>query len=97
VKRLDHENNGNLSPFLFQWVDANIGKSIVNKFDMSQDYPTLVVVKPTKKVYRPFVGAWNENSIKTWLDIVAAGRFAVWDYKGDFKLSPMEKSPRDEL
>ncbi|CAM0136133.1 hypothetical protein VKS41_005474 [Umbelopsis sp. WA50703] len=97
VKRLDHENNGNLSPFLFQWVDANIGKSIVNKFDMSQDYPTLVVVKPTKKVYRPFVGAWNENSIKTWLDIVAAGRFAVWDYKGDLKLSPMEKSPRDEL
>lgn len=97
LKKLEHDKNGNMSPFLFQWVDSELGSDLVSKFDMSQDFPTLVVVKPSKNVYRPYVGAWNEVSIKTWLDIVAHGRLPVWDYKGEPQIKTADKAPRDEL
>jgi protein disulfide-isomerase A6 len=98
LKKLENDKNGRLSPFLFQWVDSELGQDIISKFDMSQDYPTLVVVKPTKHLYRPYVGAWSEIGIKAWLDLISAGRLPVWDYKGDPQIKVAASQPaRDEL
>jgi len=97
IKKLEHERNGRLSPFLFQWVESELGQDIVSKFDMSQDYPTLVAVKPTKNLYRPYVGAWSEVSIRAWLNMISNGKLPVWDYKGDPQIKAASQPTRDEL
>jgi protein disulfide-isomerase A6 len=97
IKKLEHERNGRLSPFLFQWVESELGQDIVSKFDMSQDYPTLVAVKPTKNLYRPYVGAWSEVSIRAWLNMISNGKLPVWDYKGDPQIKAASQPARDEL
>ncbi|KAI8579575.1 hypothetical protein K450DRAFT_241645 [Umbelopsis ramanniana AG] len=97
IKKAEHDKNGRLSPFLFQWVESELGQDIVSKFDMSQDYPTLVAVKPNKNLYRPYVGAWSDVSIRAWLDMISNGRLPVWDYKGDPQIKAASQPARDEL
>ncbi|KAI8342571.1 hypothetical protein BC941DRAFT_413150 [Chlamydoabsidia padenii] len=95
-----HEQNTN-ELFRFGWMTSDKAADIIQQLDLVQDYPGLFILHPSKQLYRPYIGAWDNKSITRWLGQIASGRVQAFTFSGDLKLSediPKQDKPiRDEL
>ncbi|KAF7722282.1 protein disulfide isomerase (PDI) protein [Apophysomyces ossiformis] len=81
--------------FRFGWMAENKASSIIDKLDLVRDFPTLFIIHPGKKLYRPYIGAWDKSSISKWLEHISTGKIQTWPYQGELSVS--DKQWRDEL
>ena len=88
--------NDNSQLYRFFWISDTKASDIVEKLDLVADYPTLFIVHPAKKLYRPYVGAYEEKGIARWLDQVVSGRIQAWPFEGKLKIQDTSRV-RDEL
>ncbi|KAI7850118.1 hypothetical protein BDC45DRAFT_519048 [Circinella umbellata] len=88
--------NDNSQLYRFSWISDTKASDIVEKLDLVADYPTLFLVHPSKKLYRPYIGAYEEKAISRWLDQVATGRIQAWPFEGKLKIQDTRRV-RDEL
>lgn len=88
------------------WIDAARADKIIDKLDIVRDFPAMVVIHPGKKMYRPFIGAWEEEGVGRWLEDVRGGRVRSWSYEGTIEVVEVEvenekveegKKGKDEL
>ncbi|KAG0004863.1 protein disulfide isomerase (PDI) protein [Entomortierella chlamydospora] len=85
------------------WMDA-LDKRVVNfmnQFQLSSDIPGLLLVKPGRKAYAPFMGQFDFEGIQEWLSGLSNGRTRAFVYSFDVQLaeskSESAKKPKDEL
>ncbi|RUS28945.1 hypothetical protein BC938DRAFT_481246 [Jimgerdemannia flammicorona] len=64
-------------------IDASRVDKIINKFDIPADFPALVVMRLGKKMYRPFIGACEEQDVQKWLEDIMGGRIGSWKFEGE--------------
>ena len=58
----------------FAWTNAiSHGSQLIKDFGVSDMFPSLMVIDPTKKQYSLLRTAFDEKSITTWLDIFLSG------------------------
>ncbi|KAI8075130.1 hypothetical protein BC940DRAFT_229939 [Gongronella butleri] len=100
MKKLN--DNASTSPlFRFGWVRSSQARELMNKLDLVDDFPGLVIVHSSKQLYRPFIGAWDEQSVSRWLSQIASGRLSAYPYSGELAIlsseEPRQERVRDEL
>ncbi|KAI9025105.1 hypothetical protein CLU79DRAFT_746284 [Phycomyces nitens] len=91
-----NEANSNPPLFRFGWISDSKAAQIMDKLDLVHDFPTLFILHPGKKLYRPYIGAWDQAKIKKWLGDISSGKVSAWPYQGVLSISN-EKQWRDEL
>ncbi|KAI3641461.1 hypothetical protein MIR68_000591 [Amoeboaphelidium protococcarum] len=66
------------------WTFGNtesVQKNIINKFGLASDLPTAFVIKPSKKVYKPYIGAFDAKSLVDWIvKDLTSSRSKVYPY-----------------
>ncbi|KAI3631222.1 hypothetical protein MIR68_010712 [Amoeboaphelidium protococcarum] len=66
------------------WAFGNtegVQKNIINKFGLASDLPTAFVIKPSKKVYKPYIGAFDAKSLVDWIvKDLTSSRSKVYPY-----------------
>lgn len=79
VKKAAHDKK---MPFNILWLNALTESKLLNTFNLSDQFPSLLVISPTKKVFRPFTGGFDEQSIIDFLEETskARGRFFKFDF-----------------
>lgn len=84
----------------YGWIHADQASEITNTLQLSQDYPSIFIIHPSKKLYKNYVGSWSEKNLQQWLTQVASGRINAWGYQGDLKISekpaPVEEEEIEE-
>ena len=60
--------------FRFMWVDGIKYHKFCEDFGKGEDLPSMVVLSPLKKVFTPFVGAFEEESMRSFLGKVTHGK-----------------------
>ncbi|KAI9267972.1 hypothetical protein BDA99DRAFT_504531 [Phascolomyces articulosus] len=88
--------NDNSQLYRFGWIRDTKASEIVEKLDLVADYPTLFLVHPAKKLYRSYVGAFEEKAIGRWLDQVASGRIQAWPFEATLSIQDTVRA-HDEL
>ncbi|KAK4512730.1 uncharacterized protein ATC70_003436 [Mucor velutinosus] len=73
--------------FEYGWIHANQSKEIINTLQLSEDYPSIFIVHPSKNLFRNYVGSWSEDNLVKWLNQIGSGRVQAWSYNGALKLS----------
>lgn len=71
----------------YGWIHADQAREISDTLQLSQDYPSIFIVHPSKQLYKNYVGSWSEKNLQQWLNQVGSGRINAWNYKGDLKIS----------
>jgi len=73
-------------PFRVFEVDALEEKALMDKFMLSDQVPSLLLLSPTKKVYRPFTAGFDTESIMSFLEETskAKGRHFKYDFVPSF-------------
>ncbi|KAL0088345.1 hypothetical protein J3Q64DRAFT_1725209 [Phycomyces blakesleeanus] len=92
-----NEASSNPPLFRFGWMTDLKATQIMDKLDLVHDFPTLFILHPGKKLYRPYIGAWDQEKIKRWLGDISSGKVSAWPYKGALTISNSDKQWRDEL
>lgn len=89
------ENNRKIGgPFKFTWINSiEHGKKFIRDFDVPDMLPVFMIVNGKKKLYRLDRGAFDEDSINTFLKDVRNGRGRFFSYNFDPKLDNI----KDEL
>ncbi|KAF9345884.1 protein disulfide isomerase (PDI) protein [Mortierella sp. AD094] len=90
-------------PLHVMWMDA-LDKRVVdfmNQFQISSDIPGLLLVKPGRKAFAPFMGQFDFQGIQEWLAGLSTGRTRAFVYNFDVQLAESKsepaKKPKDEL
>ena len=97
VKKAFHERKEDdgapMPQFHFSFMDGTkkSSKAFINRFGVSSDLPSAMVVNPSKKAYRPFIGSFDEAGIKSFLEETGRGRGRVFQYEGDLTFGTAEK------
>lgn len=69
--------------------DAAVQANVLNKFGLSTDFPSALVLNPGKKVYKPYIGQFDAKSLVQWItkDLVSgtsAGKVYAYKFEVDF-------------
>jgi len=77
-------------PFRVLWLDALKEKPLMDKFMLSDQVPSLLLLSPTKKVYRPFTAGFEADSILEFLKETsnAKGRHYKFDFTATLSTLP---------
>ncbi|GAN02072.1 thioredoxin domain containing protein [Mucor ambiguus] len=73
--------------FEYGWIHADRSKDIINTLQLSEDYPSIFIVHPSKLLFRNYIGSWSEENLVKWLNQIGSGRVQAWSYKGSLKLN----------
>jgi protein disulfide-isomerase A6 len=71
VKKTIHDKTLGFRVF---WLDALTERKLMDKFMLSDQVPSLLIISPSKKIYRPFTGAFEEKSIIDFLNETSKGK-----------------------
>ncbi|KAI9323354.1 thioredoxin-like protein [Dichotomocladium elegans] len=82
--------------YQYSWIPDAKAPLLIKKLDLVADYPSLVLVHPSKELYRPYVGSWNHDAIARWLGQITSGTLTPWSYQGKLIIDEPERV-RDEL
>eukprot|EP00158_Paraphelidium_tribonemae_P003824 Partr_v1_DN26398_c0_g1_i1_m43241 putative NA len=82
----------------FMWLDgtAKYSTKIIQKFGISSDLPSALVLHPKKRVYRPFIRAFDEPEIRAFLKETARGTGRAIAYDWDVELPAGSKPQADD-
>lgn len=58
-------------------------QNMLNRFGVATDLPSCMVIHPSKKVYAPFIGQYEVESLKSFLRKISEGRGRVLKYNWD--------------
>ncbi|KAI8331820.1 hypothetical protein EDC96DRAFT_548709 [Choanephora cucurbitarum] len=85
--------------FQFAWLYADQSQSITNSLQVPQDSHSIFFLRPSKQLYRNYIGSWSEQNLLNWLNQINTGRIQAWPYKDDLKvdLKPVDEPIHDEL
>lgn len=83
----DTEKKSDALDFQYGWIHADQANDITNALQLSQDYPSIFIIHPSKQLFNNYVGSWSEKNLQQWLGQVASGRINAWTYKDDLKIS----------
>ncbi|CEP12011.1 hypothetical protein [Parasitella parasitica] len=73
--------------FEYGWIHADQSHDIINTLQLSEDYPSIFILHPSKHLFRNYVGSWSEGNLVKWLNQIGSGRVQAWPYQGELKLS----------
>jgi len=76
--------------FRVLWIDALAERKLMDKFMLSDQVPSLLIISPTKKVYRPFTGAFEEKSVLEFLTETTKGKGRHFKFEFEPTLSISE-------
>ncbi|CAG8678627.1 1892_t:CDS:2, partial [Dentiscutata heterogama] len=87
VKKKFHDQN-NVDKKLslrFFWFNAlsKGAKKLIKDFKLSDMFPSLMILNPNRKVYRPHIGPFDEEGIVKFLNDIAKGRGSSYEYGFD--------------
>ncbi|KAK9727378.1 hypothetical protein K7432_001910 [Basidiobolus ranarum] len=94
TKKAQHDKNSSIQ---FVWVHALENPQLIKDFDLSSDIPNMVVIKPGKKVYKPFIGGFDESSLDNYLTETSQGKGRFFSYTFDPQLETRQQNIKDEL
>ncbi|KAI7863783.1 hypothetical protein BDF14DRAFT_1841102 [Spinellus fusiger] len=93
-----NEASNKFGLFQFGWMTDEKAVAVVEKLDLVRDFPTLFILHPTKQLYRPYVGAWDEKKISQWLGSISSGKISAWPYQGVLSIASVSNNQQhDEL
>ncbi|KAI8977179.1 hypothetical protein BDF20DRAFT_873406 [Mycotypha africana] len=71
----------------YGWIHASQSKGIKESLQLSEDYPSLFILHPSKQLFRNYIGSWNDDNLLKWLNQVASWKLQAWPYSSDLKLT----------
>jgi protein disulfide-isomerase A6 len=73
----------------FLWAEATATRELAKKLDLAETSgPSVFAVNPRRKVYRPFLGAFDNTGLKEWIDETKNGRGShTFKYEFDLVLA----------
>lgn len=85
--------------FQFAWLYADQSQTITNGLQIPQDSPSIFFLRPSKQLYRNYIGSWSEQNLMAWLNQINGGRIQAWPYKDELKIDikPVDEPVHDEL
>ncbi|CAG8467303.1 9148_t:CDS:2 [Funneliformis mosseae] len=97
VKESLHEELGNSIYLRFLWFNSleSGSKKLLKDFKLADVFPVLMILNPNRKVYRPYLGPFDEENIKKFLKEVIKGKGKSFEY--DFTITLETKRKKDEL
>ncbi|KAL9541070.1 hypothetical protein PS6_010476 [Mucor atramentarius] len=81
--------------FEYGWIHGDQSKDILNTLQLSEDFPSIFILHPSKNLFRNYVGSWSEENLIKWLNQIGSGRVQAWSYNGALKLSEAPSSHDD--
>ncbi|KAL7324829.1 hypothetical protein PS15p_209966 [Mucor circinelloides] len=81
--------------FEYGWIHGDQSKDILNTLQLSEDFPSIFILHPSKNLFRNYVGSWSEENLVKWLNQIGSGRVQAWSYNGALKLSEAPSSHDD--
>jgi protein disulfide-isomerase A6 len=102
VKENLHKELGNSIHLRFLWFNSleNGSKKLIKDFKLADVFPALMVLNPNRKVYRPYLGPFDEEGIENFLKNVIKGRGKSFEYNFNITLieeNKTKKYEKDEL
>jgi len=102
VKEKLHKEFGNSIYLRFLWFNSleNSSKKLIKDFKLSDVFPVLMVLNPNRKVYKPYLGPFDEEGIERFLKGVVKGKGKSFEYSFNVTLSEddeKKKHKKDEL
>lgn len=82
--------------FEYGWIHADQSRHIINTLQLSEDYPSIFILHPSKHLFRNYIGSWSEGNLVTWLNQIGSGRVQAWSYNGALELSEKPAISNDE-
>jgi len=79
--------------FHFVWVDGTQQLDMLNHFNLRSGLPAAVVYSPSKMAAAPFVGAWDESSLQSFMSGIGTGKLRLGVVRG----KPVVQSVKEEL
>lgn len=73
--------------FEYGWIHADQSHHIINTLQLTEDYPSIFILHPSKHLFRNYIGSWSEGNLVKWLNQIGSGRVQAWSYNGALKLS----------
>ncbi|ORX38798.1 hypothetical protein BCR36DRAFT_588278 [Piromyces finnis] len=96
LKNLKEKNRKVGGPFKYFWINSvEHGKKFIKDFDVPDMLPVFMIVNGKKKVYRVDRGAFDEESISSFLKDVRMGRGRFFSYNFEPQLD--NENIKDEL
>ncbi|GES95003.1 disulfide isomerase [Rhizophagus clarus] len=102
VKEKLYKEYGNSIYLRFLWFNSldSGSKKLVKDFKLADVFPALMVLNPNRKVYKPYLGPFDEEGIEKFLKDVVKGRVKSFEYKFNVTLNDDDKKKehkKDEL
>lgn len=82
--------------FEYGWIHADHSRHIINTLQLSEDYPSIFILHPSKHLFRNYIGSWSEGNLVKWLNQIGSGRVQAWSYNDVLKLSEKPAIFNDE-
>ncbi|CAI2172969.1 18254_t:CDS:2 [Funneliformis geosporum] len=97
VKESLHRELGNSIYLRFLWFNSleSGSKKLIKDFKLADVFPVLMILNPNRKVYRPYLGPFDEENIEKFLKEVIKGKGKSFEY--DFNITLKSKREKDEL
>ncbi|CAG8437068.1 10505_t:CDS:10 [Ambispora gerdemannii] len=84
----------------FSWLNAlDAGaQKLIKEFKLSDVYPTLMILNPNRKVFRPFLGPFEDVAIEKFIKEVVngKGKSFAYDFQVDFGKAKADKDDYNE-
>ncbi|RGB36375.1 hypothetical protein C1646_697398 [Rhizophagus diaphanus] len=102
VKEKLHQEFGNSIYLRFLWFNSidRGSKKLIQDFKLADVFPALMVLNPNRKVYKPYLGPFDEEGIEKFLKDVVKGKVKSYEYNFNVTLNKdVEKKEhkKDEL
>lgn len=102
VKEKLHKEFGNSIYLRFLWFNSiDCGsKKLIQDFKLADVFPALMVLNPNRKVYKPYLGPFDEEGIEKFLKDVVKGRVKSYGYNFNVTLNDDDEKKehkKDEL
>ncbi|CAG8599382.1 6968_t:CDS:2 [Acaulospora morrowiae] len=84
--------------FSFMWFNAfNMeAKNLIKDFKLSDVFPNLMVLNPNRKLYRPYLGPFDQERIEKFLDDVTKGRGTSYEFNFEVTMDEKDMQKKDE-
>mmetsp|Transcript_16103 Transcript_16103/g.41345 ORF Transcript_16103/g.41345 Transcript_16103/m.41345 type:complete len:106 (-) Transcript_16103:45-362(-) len=77
--------------FRFSWLDGSRFPGFCEQFGITSGFPALVVYSPSKQLQTPYIGAFNQESISSFLASVMRGKKRSFPLADVPTLVPLEE------
>lgn len=102
VKEKLHQEFGNSIYLRFLWFNSidRGSKKLIQDFKLADVFPALMVLNPNRKVYKPYLGPFDEEGIEKFLKDVVKGKVKSYGYNFNVTLNKDDEKKehkKDEL